>query len=174
MLLWKLCMSCKMMCAIYGLHSTPGGAMHYIRSIWAAEGGEGACNYHVHPGAIKIQIQAKYFPNMESARLLELAIAIHIHGEPRPVPHLNLYFDGTQVTRSFAAFGSSYAPDIGYGDLYCIGKKFPLTFLQCEGNWVWWNFIQQIMHVQYNNLTCTSVCLLCIIASTPLPQNSKS
>ena len=31
---------------------------------------------------------------------------------PRPVPHLNLYFDGTQVTRSwsFAAFGSSYAP----------------------------------------------------------------
>ena len=51
---------------------------------------------------------------MESARLLELAIAlhIHIHREPRPVPRLNLYFDGTQVTRSFAAFGSSYAPAI--------------------------------------------------------------
>ena len=48
---------------------------------------------------------------MESARLLELAIAIHIHGQPRPVPRLNLYFDGTQVTRSFAAFGSSYAPE---------------------------------------------------------------
>ena len=47
---------------------------------------------------------------MESARLLELAIAVHIHREPRPIPCLNLYFDGMQVTRSFAAFGSSYAP----------------------------------------------------------------
>ena len=91
--------------------------MDHIRSIWAAEGGEGACNYHVRPGAIKIQNQAQYLPNMESARLLELAIAIHIHREPRPVPRLNLYFDGTQVTRSFAAFGSSYAPDHMHTDL---------------------------------------------------------
>ena len=45
-------------------------------------------------GAIKIQIQAQYFPTYYgSAHLLELAIAIYI----RLVPHLNLYFDGTQV-----------------------------------------------------------------------------
>ena len=77
------------------------------RSTRAAEGGEGAYNYHVRPGAIKIQIQAQYFTNM---CLLEMVIAIYIHGLPRPVPRLNLYFDGTQVTRSFAAFGGSYAP----------------------------------------------------------------
>ena len=45
--------------------------MHGIGSIWAAKGGEGVCNYHVHPGAIEIQIQVQYFPNMESTRLLE-------------------------------------------------------------------------------------------------------
>ena len=39
---------------------------------------------------------------------------IHIHGQPRPVLRVNLYFDGTQVSHSFAAFGGSYAPGYTY------------------------------------------------------------
>jgi hypothetical protein len=33
---------------------------------------------------------------------------------PRPVLCVDLYFDGTQVTRSFTVFGGSYAPGMIY------------------------------------------------------------
>ena len=51
----------------------------------------------VHPGAINIQIRNWSMP-------------IYIHVQPRPLPRVDLYFDGTQATHSFAAFGGSYAP----------------------------------------------------------------
>ena len=54
-------------------------------------GSEGVCNYHIRLGAIKIQIQVQYLPNMESVHLLEMVIAIYIHGYPHPCPRVNLY-----------------------------------------------------------------------------------
>ncbi len=41
-------------------------------------------------------------------------MAIDIHVLPRPLPRVDLYFDSTRVTRSFATFGGSYAPAIIY------------------------------------------------------------
>jgi hypothetical protein len=73
-----------------------------------------ACNSRIRPGAIEIQIQAKNFPYLETARLLEMPMAIDIHVLPRLLPRMDLYFDGTRVTRSFAAFGGSYAPVDNY------------------------------------------------------------
>jgi hypothetical protein len=69
-----------------------------------------ACNSCVSPGAIEIQIQAENFPYLETVHLLEMPNAIDIHVLPHPLLRVDLYFDGTRVTRSFAAFGGSYAP----------------------------------------------------------------
>ena len=71
-------------------------------------GSEGVCNYHVRLGAIKIQIQVQYLPNMESVCPLEMVIAIYVYTRiPTPRSACKLVFDGTQITRSF---GSSCVP----------------------------------------------------------------
>jgi hypothetical protein len=72
---------------------------------------------------IEIQIQAKNFPYLETAHLLEMPMAIDMHVLPRPLPRMDLYFDGTRVTRSFAAFGGSYAPGTVDRDIFA-GKIF--------------------------------------------------
>jgi hypothetical protein len=88
--------------------------LYIIRSIWAAEGGEGACN----SGAIEIQIQTRKWAWQY------VYVYGHGHSNRRAgfqiwkVFGLNLYFDGTRaytaVARSFAAFGGSYAPATTY------------------------------------------------------------
>ena len=62
----------------------------------------------VRPGAIEIQIQNWSMP-------------IYIHIQPRQLSRVDLYFNGTQATRSFAAFCGSYAP--GYSKYFNLQQK---------------------------------------------------
>ena len=79
-------------------------------------GSEGVCNYHVRLGAIKIQIQVQYLPNVESVRLLEMVIAIYIHRYPHPGPHVNLYLMARKLHAPSTAHMCSCFMVFGY---YC-------------------------------------------------------
>jgi hypothetical protein len=58
-------------------------------------------------------------------------MAIDIHVLPRPLPRVDLYFDGTRVTRSFAAFGSSYAPDRSELSTRAWSRPWPIRSKVC-------------------------------------------
>jgi hypothetical protein len=61
---------------------------------------------------LKYKFRPKTFHILKPVRLMEMPMAIDIHILPRPLPRVDLYFDGTRITRSYAAFGGSYAPGI--------------------------------------------------------------
>ena len=104
------------------------GALYIIRSIWAA----GPCNYRVRPGAIETYtcIQAQYFPYLESVRLPYTYMDSHTQ--------FHAYFDGMQVTRSFATFGGSYVPDIVV-NAEDINLPY-INFVQHFWHGLWWVF----------------------------------
>ena len=68
---------------------------------WQIKGGEGACNYYINLGAIKLQP-----PILGKCASIGNACC-HIHAwiaTPWPVPYVNLYFVGMQVTHSCSSY----------------------------------------------------------------------
>ena len=90
---------------------------------------------HVCPDAIEI---TAIFPYLEVYWNWSMPIYVHVHVQPCPLPCVDLYFDDTQATCSFAAFGGSYARDVAHCSIteqICPIRNHPWAQKGNEGYW---------------------------------------
>ena len=72
-------------------------------------------------------------------------MAIDIHVLPRPLPRVDLDFDGTRVTRSFAAFGGSYVPGEIHARIF-YDQLQKMKFISCGHLLSVWTAISFLVH----------------------------